>query len=93
MTLAELEEELEGASERNETSLQISLIDTMLRKTFGPKKLQLQKKLVVLYREKNKNTELLELAPQVLRVDPSDIELRLYLIKMYLSSAETILLA
>ena len=51
MSIEELKEELEGASERNETRLMISILQSMVKKSFGPRKADLMKQLVVLYRE------------------------------------------
>lgn len=49
MSLPELEEELEGAVERNEVKLQISLLETILKKAFGPKKIEFMKQLSNLF--------------------------------------------
>jgi len=90
MTLVELEEELLSATDKY---LMISLLDTILRKAFGAKKLDFMKQLVTLYKETRANAEFLELAPSVLKQDSSDYELRLDLIKMLMGNPESILLA
>ena len=48
MTLAELEEELECASDKNQTNLMSSILCSILKKAFGPKKLEYMKRLVAI---------------------------------------------
>ena len=89
MTLPELEQELEGAVERNEIKLQISLLETILKKAFGPKKIEFMKQLVNLFQQTNKRDKFMELAPQVLKLDANNYELRIELLKILISNVET----
>ena len=60
MSLAELEKELESATDPR---LTISILNSILKKAFGQKKLEYMHRLVQLYHEKRMHDEFLELAP------------------------------
>ncbi len=86
MSLEDLKYELESACERNEKSTMISLLNSILKKAFGQQKIEFRKQLVQLYREGNNKTEFMELAPNVLKHDAANIDLRLHLVKMLLAN-------
>jgi len=64
MSLAELQEELDRTSDSRKM---ISLLNTILGKSFGQNKLEFMKQLVQLYKETRMIDDFLELAPQVLK--------------------------
>ena len=73
MSLAELEEELESATEPR---LTMSLLNSIVKKAYGPRKLEFMQRLVQLYHENRLQVEFLELAPKVLKLDSTNIDLR-----------------
>ena len=90
MTISELEGELESATD---SALQISLLNSLLKKVSGPKKQEYMKQLVYLYKDSRETQEFMDLAPTVLKHDSSDVDLRLTLIKKLVAAPGNYLLA